>query len=180
MKKVIKIVTIILAISTTVTAQNYRIKKDDFNKILKQISDSLPNGWTVKTDTVYPDEIIIRSSVIDLNPDMTSNDPPDLKGQCDIYVKIVQRISPDSINMIRKKNKELQDNLPPQGSKDNLKNWYKQNDKVLKIIDSEPTNYDNTYSYRIKCSRLPKNETDIKKYNKIIAYLNKLYKKYQD
>ncbi|MGD0712467.1 MAG: hypothetical protein ABR968_14925 [Bacteroidales bacterium] len=93
---------------------------------------------------------------------------------------LVPGISPDSINIIRKRNKELRNNLPPQDSKDNLKNWYSKNGKTLKILDSEPTNYDNTYSYRIKCRRLPKNETDIIKYNKIMAYLNRLYKKYKD
>jgi hypothetical protein len=159
--------------------QTKDLPNDFFNKTVKQISDSLPSGWTVRTDTTN-DEIIIHSSVIDLNPDMTSNDSPRLNGQCEIYILMVPRISPDSINIIRKKNKELQNNLPPQSSKDSLKSWYNKNEKTLKILDSEPTNYDNNYSYRIKCRRLPKNETDIIKYNKIIAYLNNIYKKYQD
>lgn len=175
-----KIVAIILAMSTTVIAQNCRISKDVFNNTIKHIGDSLPDGWTDQTDTAFPDEIIIQSSVIELNPDMMSNDPLYLEGRCEIYILIVSRISPDSINMIRERNKELQDNLPPQVSKDNLKNWYNQNEKTLKILDSEPTNYDNNYSYRIKCRRLPKNEIDKTKYNEIMVYLNRLYKKYQD
>ena len=164
--------------STSVIAQNNKIKKDDLSKAVRQISDSLPKGWSIITDTLFPDEIIIQSSVIDLNSDMTSNDPPLLRGKCEIYLKIVKRISPDSINGVRKKNKELLAKLPPQTSKDNLKNWYDQNERTLKILDAEPTNYDNNYSYRIKCSRLPKDETDLKNYNKIMAYLNSLYKKY--
>jgi hypothetical protein len=165
---------------TQVSAQNLKIKTDNFNKIVKQISDSLPNGWSAKTDVIYPEEIIIQSPVIDLVPDMTSNDPLNLNEKCEIYIMVVPRISPDSISIIRKKNKELQAKLPPQNSKDNLKNWYKQNEKTLKILDSEPTNYDDNYSYRIKCRRLPKNETDKKIYNRIMTYLNKLYKVYHD
>ena len=111
---------------------------------------------------------------------MDSNDPPDLKGQCEIYVLITPRISPDSIKTVRKRNKELRNHLPPQNSKDNLKNWYNQNEQTLKILDSEPTHYDNKYSYRIKCRRLPKNKKDITEYNKIVSYINRIFKKYQD
>ena len=158
--------------------QTSKVQEDDFNKTIKQISDSLPLGWTLRTDT-SGDEIIIHSDVIELNPDMTSNDPPNLKGPCEIFVLKVKRISPDSIEVVRKKNKELRNSLPPQSSKDNLNSWYNQNKRTLQTLDSEPTNYDNNYSYRIKCRRLPKIETDLIKYNKIISFLNNRFKQYQ-
>jgi len=180
MKIIIRTVVILLALSAAVMAQNYKIKKDDFNKTLKQINDSLPVSWLAKTDTSYPDEIIIQSSVIDLEPDITSNDPPQLKGQCEIFIRIEPRISPDTIDIIRKRNKELKEKLPPQISKDNLGNWYTQNNKTLKILDAEPTHYDNNYSYRIKCRRLPKNENDMIKYHQIMALLNRFFKNYHD
>jgi hypothetical protein len=187
MNKVISIVVFILAMSTGLIAQNSKINKDDFNKTLQQIGDSLPDGWTAKpgallyqTDLAGSNEIIIQSAIIDLNPDMTSNDSPNLKGLCEIYIIVVPRISPDSINIIRKRNKELQNNLPPQVSKDSLQKWYNQNEKTLKILDSEPTHYDDNSSYRIKCRRLPKNEIDIVKFKKIMAYLDRKFKKYQD
>ena len=180
MRIIIRITIILLSLSATVSAQNGRIKKEDFNKTFKQISDSLPASWTAKTDTAFPDEIIIQSSVMDLEPDMTSNDPPQLKGPCEIFILMEPKVSPDSINFIRKKNKELKDNLPPQVSKGNLKDWYVQNEKTLKRLDAEPTHYDKNYSYRIKCRRLPKNDKDLKKYNKIIAFLNRHYKKYKE
>ncbi len=179
MEKLIKLLAIILALSSTAIAQNFSVTKDYLNKTIKQINDSLPSGWTDKIYTARTDEIVIQSLVIDLYPDMTSNDRPVVEGQCEIYIMIVPRVSPDSINIIRKRNEELRKNLPPQYSQNNLQNWYNQNEKTLKILDSEPTNYDNIYSYRIKCSRSPKRETDIIKYNKIMAYLNRLYKKYR-
>jgi hypothetical protein len=180
MKNLINIIAIILSMSSTAIAQDNRINKDDINNNLKLISDSLPDGWTAGTDTAFPGEIIIQSAVIDLNPDMASNDPLILKGECEIFVLTVPRISPDSIAVIRKKNQELRNDLPPQNSKNNLKDWYKQNEKTLNILDAEPTNYDNKYSYRIKCRRLPLNETDKSEYNKIRTFLNRLYPKFQD
>ena len=183
--RIMIIVAFIMVMSTTVIAQNSTVNKDDFNKILQQIGDSLPDGWTAKpsallyqTDLAGSNEIIIQSAIIDLNPDMTSNDPLNLKGLCEIYFMVLPRILPDSINIIRKRNKELQNNLPPQVSKDSLQKWYNQNEKTLKILDAEPTNYNNTYSYRIKCRRLPKNEIDIKKYNEIRQYINRHFKTY--
>ncbi|MGD0712466.1 MAG: hypothetical protein ABR968_14920 [Bacteroidales bacterium] len=80
MKKLIKLVVIILTLSSTAMAQNYSVKKEYLNKTIKQINDSLPAGWTDKADTACADEIIIQSQVIDLYPDMTSNDPPNVKG----------------------------------------------------------------------------------------------------
>ncbi len=179
-KTIFGLIIIMLALSATVSAQTNRIKKEDFNKTFKQINDSLPASWSAKTDTAFPDEIIIQSLVMDLEPDMTSNDPPQLNGPCEIYILMEPSVSPDSINSIRKRNKELKDKLPPQVSKGNLKDWYIQNQKTLKQLDAEPTHYDKNYSLRIKCRRLPKNEKDLKKYNKIMAYLNRHYKKYKN
>lgn len=153
-------------------------QKDDFNKIVKQIDNSLPNGWAIRMDTIQDNKFIIHSSVIDLKANPLSNDPSYLKGQCEIYILIVPRISPDSINTIRERIGELREHLPPQNSKDNLKNWYKENEKTLKIIDSEPIHYDDNYSYRIECSRLPKNEKDKNEYNKIMDYINQIFKQY--
>jgi hypothetical protein len=147
----------------------------------------LPGGWSAKpsaflfqTDIDGSNEFVIQSAIIELNPDMTSNDPLNLKDHCEIYILMVPRISPDSISSVRMRNIKLHNNLPPQVSKDSLQKWYNQNEKTLKILDSEPTNYDDFYSYRIKCRRSPKNEIDIVKYNKIIAYLDRKFKKYKD
>jgi hypothetical protein len=169
---ILKTAIICFAMYSPVFSQN--------NKLLKQISDSLPGGWTATIDTSKDIKIIIQSSTVDLTPDMTSNDPPELKGQCEIYLLLVSLVPPDSIATVRKKNKEMKDQLPPQVSKDNIGNWYKQNEKALKIIDSGPTHYDNNYSYRINCRRLPKNEKDLVEYNKILSYLNKQFTKYRD
>jgi hypothetical protein len=172
------ILAVLIAVSTTALAQNFSVPKEDFEKTMKQIADSLPAGWSVKTDTAYPGEIIIQSAITDLLPDMTSNDPADPKGPCRIFILIMPRVSPDSIASIHKRNNELQSKLPPQNSKGNLKEWYQQNQKTLKLLDTEPTHYDVKYSYRIKCSRLPKFEKDISVYNNIRACLNRRYKRY--
>jgi len=153
---------------------------NDFKKIVKQISDSLPAVWLVMPFDGVLDEIMILSNVIDLQPDMTSNDPPALQGICSIFVKMLPRVSPDSIHRLRKKNEYLMTHLPPQVSKDSLQSWYNKNEQVLKIMDSEPTNYDDKYSYRIKCLRLPVNDSDKKEYQRIMAYLNRLFKIYED
>lgn len=177
---IIAIVIVLSAFISAVMAQNNQICRDDYKRIEKQINDSLPDKWLIKTDT-SKNEIIIQSTVIDLMGAFGSNDPlVELKGHCDIYILITSRISPDSINVIRKRNKELKNSLPPQYSKDSLRNWYNQNAQTLKILDSEPTHYDNNYSYRIKCSRLPKNKNDITEYEDIMAYINRILKKYQD
>ena len=179
MKKLIFcLMGVIMLVSTTIMAQDSKINKDDFNKTLKLIADSLPMSWSVKPDTAFPDEMIIQSMFIDLESDMTSNDGPQFIGQCEIFIMMLPRVSPDSINSIRQKNKALKDKLPPQVSKDNLQKWYSANEKTLKILDAEPTHYDKDYSYRMKCRRIPKNENDLIKYNQVIAYLNRLYKKY--
>lgn len=179
MKKIIiNIAVILLTMSATLVAQNSGIKKTDFDNIIKQIGDSLPDGWVIKTDTALTDEVIIHSQVIELEPDITSNDPPQLTGQCEIFIMVVPRISPESIFRIQKKNEELRSNLPPQDSKDNLKTWYIQNEKTLKMLDAEPTHYDNNYSYRIKCRRLPQSDADLSQYFKVMEYLNKIFKKY--
>ncbi len=177
-KTVFKTIVILMTLYSSVIAQNNKIAKEDINKTAKQIGNSLPTGWTTKIDTAYYNEFVIQSTSIDLVPDMTSNDPPFLEGQCEIFILIIPKISSDSISIVRNKNKELQKNLSPQNSKNNLQNWYKQNEKTLKIIDSEPTHYDKNYSYRIKCRRLPKNEKDITEYNKIMNYLNRQFEKY--
>jgi hypothetical protein len=179
-KLLINLFIILLTTAPLVKAQNSAINKDDFNKTFKQISDSLPKGWSAKTDTAYPNEIILQSQVIELEPDITSNDPPELKGQCEIFIMVLPRVSPDSINIIRKRNKELGAALPPQNSKDNLKTWYDQNAVTLKQLDAEPTHYDNNFSYRIKCRRLPKDATDKANYNKVMSYLNKMFLKYKE
>ncbi|HBX50366.1 MAG: hypothetical protein A2275_12480 [Bacteroidetes bacterium RIFOXYA12_FULL_35_11] len=154
------------------------INNYDFQKILKQIQDSLPDSWTALTDLANVNEIVIQSTTIDLKPDLTTSDPQELKGKCEIFILRVPRISPDSIEIKRKLNKKLRDNLPPQISKDNLKIWYIQNEKSLKLLDEEPTNYDNNYSYRIKCRRFPKNDEDRKTYNRILSFLNRHFISY--
>ena len=174
----IKVAFFIIALYSSAIAQNNKIMIDDLNKIAKQTADSLPVGWTTNADTANPEEFIIQSEFMDLQPDMTSNDPPSLRGSCEIFILVVNRVAPDSINAVRKKNKELQNNLPSQNSKDNLKNWYKDNSKTLKIIDSEPTHYDKNYSYRIKCRRLPKTDKDMAEYNKTMSFLNRQFTKY--
>ena len=145
----------ILLIVFTTGALAQIINRTDFNQRLKQIGNTLPKTWTVTSDTAFPNEIIVYSAPIALKGNNTSNDPPYLKGECQIYIKMVSRISPDSIQSYRNKNKTLLEQLPPQNSKDNLKDWYNKNGEVLKILDAEPTHYDKNYSYRIKCYRTP-------------------------
>ena len=178
MKKITILVVIMFALTVTAKTQNASINKDVINKTVKLIGDSLPDGWTANTDTAYPDEIIIRSLKMALQPDMTSNDPPNPKGVCEIFILIVPKIAPESILRLQKKNEALRAGLPPQVSKNNLQAWYAENDKTLKILDAEPTHYDSNYSYRIKCRRLPEQEADLLKYNSIMSYLNRQYQKY--
>lgn len=178
--QIIKTIILLLAFTFQARAQDNLQNNQDIDKIVKQINDSLPIGWLTKTDSTSPDEIIIQSVIIDLSGSMLSNDPLVLKGHCEIFILLLPRISPDSIMAVRKRNKELKENLPPQNSKDNLKDWYTQNAGTLKIIDSEPTHYDNKHSYRIKCIRLPKNENDLAEYNKIMSIINSMFTKYPD
>lgn len=177
---IIKIIILLLAFTFQSTAQNNQPSKQDIDNIIKQINDSLPSGWLAKIDTTFPDEIIIQSGIIDLSGSMLSNDSPVLKGHCEIFVLVLPRISPDSITAVRKRNKELKENLPSQNSKDNLKSWYEQNAGTLKTLDSEPTHYDTKHSYSIKCNRLPKNENNLEEYNKIISFINRMSTKYLD
>jgi hypothetical protein len=171
----------IFVLTAPVVAQKGRISKADFHRTMQQIGDSLPAGWTVRSDTAFPNEILIQSQVMDLQPDMTSNDAGlMIEGQCEIFVLVLPRISLDSISMIRNSNKKLRDGLPPQNSKDNLKKWYAQNAQTLKRLDSEPTHYDDNYSYRIKCQRVPMVAEDRQQYNKIRSFLNHRFKKYMD
>jgi hypothetical protein len=163
---------------TLIFAQKSFVKPDDFNMLVKQIGDSLPKNWSLKIDQENKNEIIIQSVEMDLEPDMTSNDPVTVNGKCVILIKIVPRVAPDSIQIIRLRNKKMRSQLPAQDSKTNLKDWYKRNEKVLTVLDSEPTNYDSSYSYRITCRRLPKNSYEKKTTGKIFAYLDKLFPKY--
>jgi hypothetical protein len=150
-------------------------------ELTKQIKEILPQGWIVQTLKNYQNEILIQSpDPIELTSPMTTNDPPEVKELCEIYILVVDRVLPDSIKSLRAKNEKLNQNLPPQESKDNLKKWYKENEKTLKILDSEPTHYDDKYSYRIKCKKLPKDKMEIEDYEKIMENLNKLFKKYEE
>jgi hypothetical protein len=180
MKKLIFVIVILIIALPSVMAQKSQINRDDFNNTFKQISDSLPIGWTANSEAAYPDEIVLLSPLIDLEPDMTSNDPPELKGQCKIYILVQPRVSPDSIDIVRKRNHELRASLPPQNSKGNLTAWYEENAKTLKILDAEPTHYDYQYSYRIKCRRLPRGEAEKATYNEVMSYLNKMFLKYRE
>jgi hypothetical protein len=179
-KQIFQTLFLIFVFAIQSTAQDNQKTNQDIDKILTQINDSLPTGWHAKTDTASSDEISIQSGIIELTGSMFSNDPPVLNGHCEITIQIVTRISPDSITAVRKRNKELRDNLPPQDSKDNLKNWNEQNAETLKILDAEPTHYNNKYSYRITCNRLPKNEKDLADYNKIMGFINRKFSKYPD
>lgn len=179
MKKYL-IVLLILHFSIPIFGQNTSISKNNFKKEIEQIKDSLPVGWTVKYDLTVENEIIIHSMEFELCPNMTSNDPPNLKGKCEISILILPWISSDSVQIIRKRNIKLKRKLTTQSSKDNLRNWYVENENLLKLLDEEPTNYDNNYSYRIKCNKLPKNNIDLNKYFQIMMLLNRKYTKYQD
>ena len=179
LKKIMMFALLLGLINNHTIAQN-KINIEDFHNTVKIIKDSLPKGWTLKTDTSKFFDIILQTRYMELEPDMTSNDPPDPKGPCEIIIQVLKRISPDSIVIIRKRNALMKANLPHQNSKDNLENWYKENDKTLKIVNSEPTNYDNNYSYRITCQRLPKLESDKKTYYKLMTILNSIFLKYKD
>ncbi len=175
--------TLIISILTFMVfgmyAQNSKVNTVDFIKTIKKISENLPESWKVTSDTAYPDEIIIYSKSIELIGNQTSNDPPYLKGECQIFFKMQSRISPDSIGLIRTRNKDLLEHyLTPINSKDNIKAWYEENRNALSLIDSEPTNYDASYSYRLKVYRMPKKESDVKDFNKIIDNLNQVFPKY--
>jgi hypothetical protein len=124
--------------------------------------------------------MVIQSQVVVLNPDMTSNDPANLKGKCEIFIKIVPRVAKDSISIVRKQNQILKANLPPQNSKENLRTWNLQNQKKIRILDAEPTNYDAKYSYRIKCRRIPKTASDLDKYKRIMNFLNQRFTLYRE
>jgi hypothetical protein len=175
-KKISCLIIFSVIIGTAFT-QNM-VKSTDIDNTVKLIADSIPSGWIIKTDLKCKDEFLIQSPVIQLTGSADSNDPMILEEHCEIYILVLPRVMPDSINMLRKRNEELKQNLPPQNSKDNLKKWYEENEKTLKILDSEPTHYDNKYSYRIKCRRLPVNKKDLDDYNSITKYLNKLFIQY--
>jgi ankyrin repeat protein len=155
-------------------------KDQDLIKTVSKIRDSLPAGWDIKNGEAFSDEFVIQSSLIELEPDMTSNDPFEVKDYCRIFIKMLPRVSPDSIYSLRKANARLQSDLPPQNSKDNINNWSKDNQQILKVLDSEPTHFDNNYSYRIKCRRIPKNDKYKTEYNRIMTYLNAQFTKYSE
>ena len=177
MNKIIAYLVLMTFLALQAIAQD-NIKKVDLDKTKKLISDSLPRDWIINSDINNKNEFVIQSPIIELNGAMDSNDPLTIKEHCEINILIVPRVSPDSIYILRKRNRELKDNLPPQNSKDNLQKWYEENEKTLIILDSEPTNYDNKYSYRIKCRRLPIKNKDMDDYNKVTKYLNQLFKQY--
>ncbi len=180
MKKIsIIIITVLFGVFSIAKAQE-NIQKDSIEKITNKIKTFLPEGWIVKIVKENQNEILIQSlTPIDLSTSMTANDPPEVKDLCEIYILIVKRVSPDSIKILRENNEKLKNNLPPQISKDNLKKWYQENEKTLKTLDSEPTHYDDNYSYRIKCERLPKEKKDLEDYEKIMGNINILFKKYE-
>ena len=178
MKTLISILSIIFLSISSIFAQSVAIDKSNFEAIRKQINDSLPMGWSLTVNPLDSNELVIQSQVIELNPDMTSNDPANLKGKCEIFIKIVPKVSKDSISIVRKQNQMLKQNLPPQNSKDNLRNWNLKNQKTLLILDAEPTNYDTKFSYRIKCRRIPKTQTDLTKYKRIMDFLNQRFTLY--
>ncbi len=181
MKRIACLFLLMTFVWASAMAQKDKINQADFNNTVQQLSSLMAGDWRVLTDTAQPNEIRIQSGIIDLQPDMTTNDPGfGIEGQCEIYILMLPLLSPDSIDIIRSRNQKLRESLPPQQSKDNLKNWYSKNAKTLKILDSEPTNYDDKYSYRIKCQRVPKIEADKKQYDAIRAELDRLFKKYED
>lgn len=177
-KNIFKIGILFFAITSTVFAQKPEITSNTINNLILLISDSIPKHWIVKQNSNAKDEIIIQSKEMPLKGNMTSNDPLVLNGFCEIFIKIVPRISPDSIQKIQLRNKELKDKLPPQVSKNNLQKWQSENDKTLALIDSEPTHFDKNFSYRIKYQHMPKNDLDMENFNKIIEYLNRLFQTY--
>lgn len=147
------------------------------NDIQEKISEILPAGWTVtaKGDV----ELIIQSAEIRLQTDPMSNDPlGPLYGPCIITVLILDRIPPEGIEVVRKRNAELMDGLSPQKSKDNLKQWHKDNADVLNIIHSQPTHYDDEFSYRIECRRTPYEEPARGEYARILEVLNTMFTAY--
>jgi hypothetical protein len=181
MKKVF-IISIIafLSLIPKIKAQD-KISENVIEKLKKQINGILPEGWIVKTLKDNPNEIVIQTSdPIELTSPMTANDPLEVKEPCEIYILVVDKVSPDSINLVRALNEKLKQNLPPQESKDNLKKWYKENEKTLKTLDSEPTHYGDKFSYRIKCRKLPKDKKDIEDYEKIMENINSLFRKYEE
>lgn len=177
-KNIFKIGILFFAITSSVFAQKAEITSNTIIKLIAQIGDSIPKHWIVKQNSNSNDEIIIQSKEMSLKGNMTSNDPLDLVGFCEIFIKIVPRISPDSIQIVRHRNKELKDKLPPQVSKNNLQKWHSENETTLTLIDSEPTHFDENFSYRIKYQHIPKNDLDMENFNKIIEYLNRLFQKY--
>jgi hypothetical protein len=181
MKKVFIISMIaFLSFIPEIKAQD-KISEKVIEELTKQIKAILPQGWIVKTLKNNQNEILIQSpDPIELTSPMTANDPLEVKELCEIYILVVDKVLPDSIKSLRSKNEKLKQSLPPQESKDNLKKWYKENEKTLKILDSEPTHYDDKYSYRIKCEKLPKDKKDLEEYEKIMENINNLYRKYEE
>ena len=178
--KAICFLYILITSFTVLKAQTQSISAVDFKKTINDIFKLLPNTWAVTSDSSFTNEMIIYSRPMDLKGNMTSNDPLFLKGECQIYIKMLPRVSPDSIQDVRKRNQSLLEHLSPQNSKEQLAKWVQENGELLKTIDSEPTHYNNEYSFRIKCYRTPKEEVDLKSYQNLILKLNTLFVKYKD
>jgi hypothetical protein len=147
------------------------------NDIKKRLGDILPGGWTMseKGDA----ELLIQSPRIRLHADPMSNDPlGPLYGPCVIWVLIMDRVPPEEIAQLREKNAALIGALPPQESKCNLNKWQKDNADTLKTIHSEPTHYDDNYSYRIECRRAPYEKPAHAEYSRIMSALNTICRAY--
>lgn len=172
------IMKIILIIITIISMMLFSCERQQSKDLINKISNFIPIGWSIRIDNEQDNQIVIYSSNINLMPDIKSNDPPNLNGKCEIYILIIPRVSPNLIDNLRIRNKELINNSSPQESKDNLSTWYKKNEELLKISDSEPTHYDNNNSYRIKCRRKPKNKKELIQYNNIMNNINRLFNEY--
>jgi len=147
------------------------------NPLYEPVAALLPPGWalTAKRDA----ELLISSHTIRLQADPQSNDPlGPLYGPCMITLVIVDRVAPEEIEDVRRRNAALIDGLPAQESKNNLKQWHEANADVLQIINSEPTHYADNFSVRIQCRRIPYGEPAHQEYLRIMEALNTMFRAY--
>ncbi|MEI6124188.1 MAG: hypothetical protein WCQ95_11245 [Bacteroidota bacterium] len=160
-------------------SQKQGVAIGDFYRTAKLLSDSMPKGWTLKTDTSVFYDLVLQTRMMELEADMTTNDGPNPRGVCEVRVRVLKWVSPSIYTMLVNRNAELKAKLPPQNSKENLQTWFAENDKTLKILDAEPTHFDTNYSYRIWCQRQPKQEADKKMFDGLMALLNRMFTKYK-
>ncbi len=160
-------------------AQEPAVERIDVNRIAKKINDSLPNGWILFQPAGNSSEFKVRSPKMSVKGNPKSNDEAQFFDQCIISILVVKRVSPDSIAVLRKQNQVLRESICPQSAKGDFSEWYIKNRTIITKIESEPTNYDDKYSYRIECRMMPGQAANIKVCAQVIGFLNRMFIRYK-